>query len=171
MSTGATKLRFALDHNFPGPVLDAFAVMLPNVELIPLVAIDEALADVDDWELFLALHRHPQRWDGLVTNDDKLLSLPKEMTVLSQTRLTLVVTVGEGHSPIRAVGLLLCHLNHICHHSKPDRAQVWRLSVRQKDHEDPRKYLEEIAERAGTTADAIFQAHKVPARALRPPRE
>ena len=113
-------------------MLAAFGVMLPNVELVPLMKIDEALTDVDDWELFLALHRHRDHWDGLVTNDDKLLSLPKEMTVLAQTRLTLVVAVGEGHSPIRSVGLLLCHLNHIGHHSKPDRPQIWKLRVTQR---------------------------------------
>jgi hypothetical protein len=167
MTTAVKKTRFALDQNFPAPVLGAFGVMLPNVELVPLVAIDVGLAEVDDWELFLALHRHEQHWDGLVTNDDKLLLLPKEMTVLSQTRLTLVVTVGEGHNPIRAVGLLLCHLNHICHHTRTDRAQVWKLGVTQKDYEEPRKYLERIAEKGKTSVEAIVQAHKVSPRALR----
>lgn len=135
MTDEARKLRFALDQNFPAPVLVAF--------------------------------EHAKHWDGLVTNDDKLLALPKEMTVLSQTRLTLVVAVGEGHSPIRSVGLLLCHLNHICHHSKPDRPQIWKLRVAQKDYEEPRRYLEQIAEKSKTTADAIFQANKLPTKALR----
>jgi len=63
---------------------------------VPIAEIDPALAEVDDWELFVALHRHEQRWAGLVTNDEALLSLPKEMTVLSQTHLTLVVAAGEG---------------------------------------------------------------------------
>jgi hypothetical protein len=27
---------------------------------------------LDDWELFLALHRLHPRWDGLITNDDSL---------------------------------------------------------------------------------------------------
>ena len=50
--------------------------------------------ELDDWELFLALHRLHPRWDGLITNDDTLLAQPKEMTVLSQTHLTLVVAKG-----------------------------------------------------------------------------
>ncbi len=99
MANGGDKIRFALDHNFPAPVLAAFAVMMPGVELVPIMQIDPKLAELDDWELFLALHRHEESWDGLVTNDDKLLALPKEMTVLSQTNLTLVVAVGEGHVP------------------------------------------------------------------------
>jgi hypothetical protein len=83
------------------------------------------------------------------------------MTVLSQARLTLVVVRGEGDSPIRAVGLLLCHLNHICRHTKPDRAQVWRLRVTQKNYEEPRSYLENIAKRKGSTVESIVQTHKL----------
>jgi hypothetical protein len=122
MERGGNKLRFALDHNFPAPVLGAFKIMMPKAELVAIAAIDKSLAELDDWELFVALHQHQEHWDALITNDDKLLALEKEMTVLSQTNLTLVVAKGEGDSPIRAVGLLLCHLNHICHHTRPDRA-------------------------------------------------
>jgi hypothetical protein len=92
------------------------------VELVPVRAIYASWATLDDWELLLALHRHERRWDGLMTNDDAMLSLAKEMTVLSQTGLTLVVAKGEGHNPIRAVGALLCHLPHICHHTTPEHA-------------------------------------------------
>jgi hypothetical protein len=31
---------FALDHNFPEPVLAAFADVLPMVELVPIRAVD-----------------------------------------------------------------------------------------------------------------------------------
>jgi len=112
-----TRRLFALDHNFPEPVLAAFADLLPMVELVPIRAIDAAWTELEDWELLRALHRHQQSWDGLITNDENMLSLAKEMTVLSQTRLTLVVARGEGHNPIRAVGALLCHIPHICHHT------------------------------------------------------
>jgi hypothetical protein len=167
MAAAGGKLRFALDHNFPAPVLKAFGVMMPNVELVPIAEIDDALAEIDDWELFVALYGAKDRCDGLVTNDDALLALPKEMTVLSQTNLTLVVAAGEGHNPIRAVGLLLCHLNHICHHTKPDRAQVWRLSVSQKEYDEPRKYLEKIAEKRNVAVDEIVQTHKLSPKELR----
>ncbi len=167
MGSPASKVRLALDHNFPAPVLKAFGVMVPHVELVPIADIDEGLAEVDDWELFVALHRREQ-WDGLVTNDEALLSLPKEMTVLSQTNLTLVVAAGEGHNPIRAVGLLLCHLNHICHHTMHDRPQVWKLTVSQKDYDEPRRYLEKIAEKRQKTVEELFQIHRLLPKELRP---
>jgi hypothetical protein len=169
MVTRGRKLRFALDHNFPAPVLKSFELMFPDVELVPIAEIDEKLTELDDWELFAALHGHDKRWDGLVTNDDKLLALPKEMTVLSQTNLTLVVAKGEGHSPIRAVGLLLCHLNHICHHTLDDRAQVWLLRARQKDYEEPRVYLEKIAGKQGVSVEEVVRRHLLPGKDLRGP--
>jgi hypothetical protein len=165
MAAGGDRIRFALDHNFPAPVLAAFSVLLPHVELVPLAQIGGELARLDDWEVFLALHRQ-RAWDGLVTNDDKLLSLPKEMTVLSQTSLTLVVAVGEGHNPIRAVGVLLSHLGFICHHTRRDRPQIWRLEVRQKMFDGPEKYLTAIAERQKTTAQSLFEMHKLPPKAF-----
>jgi hypothetical protein len=167
MAGAGDKVRFALDQNYPAPVIQAFGVMMPYVNLAPVAEIDPALAELDDWELFLALHRHQPPWDGLITNDDSLLAQPKEMTVLSQTHLTLVVAKGEGHSPVRSVGLLLAHLGHICHHSRRDRAQVWKLSVAQKDYEEPRAYLERIALKSKTTVDDLVRTHKLPAKELR----
>lgn len=169
MLRGAKKLRFALDHNFPAPVLKTFDVLFSQVELVAIADIDAGFAMLDDWELFVALHTHRQHWDGLITNDDKLLALEKEMTVLSQTRLTLVVAKGEGDSPIRATGLLLCHLNHICHHSTTDRSQIWRLRVSQKDYEEPRDYLERIAAKKGTTVEQIVRTHRLAAGRLEAP--
>jgi hypothetical protein len=75
----------------------------------------------------------------------KRCSLAKEMAVLEQTKLTLVIAKGEGHNPIRAVGVLLCHMNHICRMTTANRAQIWKLRVTQKNHESPREYLEKIA--------------------------
>src|SRR5688572_12704525 len=124
---------------------------LPQVELVPIRDIDPGFAELDDWELLRELHRHGRAWDGIITNDDAMLSLPKEMTVLSQTGLTLVVAKGEGHNPIRAIGTLLCHLTHICHHTIPGTAQVWKLRVAQKNAQEVRDYLEAIAEKTGTT--------------------
>src|SRR5262245_52016978 len=136
---------FALDHNFPEPVLATLTTAIPMVDMVPVRTIRKEMADMDDWELLVALHRDKRPWDGLITNDEAILALPKEMTVLSQTRLTLVVVKGEGHSPVRATGVLLCHLAHICHHTTPERAQVWRLRVTQKNYEDASAYLDKIA--------------------------
>ena len=152
---------FALDQNFPEPIVLAIMKAVPVAELVPVRTIDPQLAEVDDWELLLALHRHERSWDGLITNDDAMLSLPKDVTVLSQTRLTLVVAKGEGHNPVRAAGVLLCHLNFICHHSRSDRAQIWNLRVAQKNADEPNVFLDRIAEREKTTAAELFRRHKL----------
>ncbi len=158
---------FALDHNFPEPVLAAFAEVLPMAELVPVRLINSALRDMEDWALLLALYRHERAWDGLITNDEAMLSLPKEMTVLSQTKLTLVIAKGEGHNPIRAVGALLCHLPHICHHTTPERAQIWTLKVTQKNYVDPEQYLKRIADQKKASVASLVAANRVPAGELR----
>jgi hypothetical protein len=152
---------FALDHNFPQPMLAAMVDALPQVELVPVRDIDPTFSDLADWELLRELHRDERPWDGMVTNDDAMLSLAKEMTVLSQTGLTLVVARGEGHNPIRAVGTLLCHLAHICHHTKPNAAQIWNLKVSQKSADPAQTYLDKIALRAKTTAARLFSENKL----------
>ena len=161
------RRRFALDHNFPQPILAAMAEALPFVELVPVRDIDVSFADLDDWELLRELYRHEGAWDGLITNDDAMLSLPKEMTVLDQTGLTLVVAKGEGHNPIRAVGTLLCHLSHICRHSTPGTAQIWKLRVAQKNAEPVRDYLDAIAEKTNTTVGKIIADYKLSVAELR----
>lgn len=159
---------FALDHNFPQPILSALVHALPQVELVPVHDIDPGFADLDDWELLRELYRHDPPWDGMITNDDAMLSLPKEMTVLDQTGLTLVVAKGEGHNPIRAVGTLMCHLSHICHHTTPGIAQIWKLRVAQKNAEPVRDYLETIASKSKTTVNKLVADHRLPASDFRP---
>jgi hypothetical protein len=139
---------FALDHNFPQPILAALAGALPHAELVPVRDIDRTYADLADWELLRELHRHARGWDGLVTNDDTMLSLAKEMTVLDQT-------------------VLLCHLAHICHHTTPGTGQIWRLRVAQKNAEPVRDYLDAIANKSKTTAARLVADNKLPAADLR----
>jgi hypothetical protein len=158
---------FALDQNFPEPVVAALSTSFSDVELVPVRLIRRELSEVDDWQLLLALHQDERPWDGLITNDEAMLSLPKEMTVLAQTHLTLVVAKGEGHNPIRAIGVLLCHLQHVCHHTRPDRAQIWNLRVSQKNYEEPSAYLDKIASKRGTTANALFTQNRLAKKVLR----
>lgn len=103
----------------------------------------------------------------MITNDDAMLSLPKEMTVLDQTGLTLVVAKGEGHNPVRAVGTLLCHMSHICHHTTRGTPQIWKLRVTQKDADPVRDYLEAIAAKSRTTVNKLVADHKLSAAELR----
>jgi hypothetical protein len=57
-------------------VIQAFGTLMPYAELSAVADIDPAFAELDDWELLLALHRLHPRWDGLITNDDTLLAQP-----------------------------------------------------------------------------------------------
>jgi hypothetical protein len=161
---------FALDQNFPETVCKALEQWLP-ADLVPVRQIDPRLSEVDDWQLLLALHQDSRQWDGLITNDDSMLNLPKEMVVLSQTGLTLVVAKGEGHSPIKSIGVVLCHLSHICHQTVPSRPQIWNLSVRQKADDRVEDYLEKIAHGEKTTVQGLMEAHRLSPGELQGKRE
>lgn len=137
---------FALDQNFPQPLIDAATPYFNNVELEPIWRIDRRLADLDDWEVLLALHHHERSFDGLITTDDSILNQGRELEVVRQTNLTLVVTRAAGHDPIKATGLLLAHLDYVTAQTTPDRPQVWSLAARNKPATDPWELLERIAD-------------------------
>jgi hypothetical protein len=102
-----------------------------------------------------------------VTNDANMLALPREMTVLAQTRLTLVVIRGDGDSAVRATGALLCHLPFICRHTTPERAQVWRLGTAQKNYDDVTVYLDQIAAKQGRRRGAVRKVQAFTRRTFR----
>ena len=91
---------FALDHNFPDPIVAALADFQADAELVRIDQIDERLPELDDWELLLALHHHARPWDGLITTDSGMLNQPLELATLVQTKLTLVVAMEAGHNPV-----------------------------------------------------------------------
>jgi hypothetical protein len=145
---------FALDHNFPDPIVSVLADFQPDAELIRIDEIDTRMADLDDWELLLALHLHERPWDGLITNDDSMLNLGPELAVLCQTKLTLVVALAAGHNPVKAAGLLFAYLGGICKRTDSDTPQVWRLNAAERDADKTWKYVERYAEHNNrTTAD------------------
>jgi len=153
---------FALDQNFPEPIVDALETHLEDdVELVPIRRVDRRMSELDDWEVLLALHNDARAWDGLVTTDSDMLSLPRELAVLCQTRLTLVVAVAAGHDPIKATGLVLAHVAGICHQTRPDAPQVWKLATAQRPADDPWDYLAAVARRRGESADAVYRRERL----------
>jgi hypothetical protein len=148
---------FALDQNFPEPIIEALNDFIPEVELVPLRDVDQQLAELDDWEVLLALHHHAREWDGLVTNDDSMLNLPREMAVLRQTNLTLVVAHDSGHDPIRATGLLFTHLGYIGRNTTTDESQVWELTARNRPARDAWHQLSRIASHQNLDAQALWR--------------
>jgi len=71
----ATTLRLALDQNFPTPLINAVRPYLPaTLDVVHLHGIDPRMSDLDDRSLIIALHQGG--WDGLITNNYKMLDVP-----------------------------------------------------------------------------------------------
>jgi hypothetical protein len=152
---------FALDQNFPQPIVDALAEYIVEAELVPIAQIDQRLPTLDDWEVLLALHHHNQPWDGLITTDANMLALPRELAVLMQTKLTLVVAKESGHDPIKATGLLLAYLPGVCQRTDSGKPQLWTLRAVQRTADDPWLKFEAVARRRGTNASRLYSTNKL----------
>jgi hypothetical protein len=155
------KKLLALDQGFPQPIVAVLAEYITEATLVPFAEIDERLATVDDWEVLLALHHDERAWDGLVTTDDGMLSLPRELSVLMQTRLTLVVAEGVGHDPLKATGLVLSHLPGICKRTTPAKGQIWNLRTVDRPHLEPWDQLGRLADREAQETKALYDEHKL----------
>jgi len=140
---------FALDHNYPKPIIDQAKPYLHDVGMVPIGEIDPRLPELDDWELLLALHHHPREWDGMITNDTSMLEQERELAVLGFTHLTLVAPVAAGHDPIRSTGLVLAHIEDIASRTTPRKPQIWRLAGRTRGGQHPDHFLGKLAEKAG----------------------
>ncbi len=152
---------FALDQNFPEPIIAALNEYIPEAELVPLRVVDPMLAEIDDWQVLLALHHHDRDWDGLITNDDSMLNLPREMAVLRQTNLTLVVAHDSGHDPIRATGLLFTHLGYIARNTSRAESQIWELTARNRPARNAWHHLTRIADHQNTTAQNLWRQSRL----------
>lgn len=158
---------FALDQNFPQPIVEALQDFQADAELVPVGVIDERMSELDDWQLLLALHHHERSWDGLITTDSSILFQPLELTILIQTRLTLVVTLEAGHNPVKATGLLFAHLAAICRRTRQDEAQLWRLRAVAPAYVTPWEQLKIVATHQHGDAAELFAAHRVDDQQLR----
>ena len=152
---------FALDQNFPQPIVKVLQDFQADADLVAVSAIDRRMAELDDWQLLLALHHHERSWDGLITTDSSILFQPLELAVLIQTRLTLVVMLEAGHNPVKATGLLFAHLAGICKRTLPDEPQLWRLQARTQAHIAPWEQLKTVAEHQSADAGGLFAAHRL----------
>jgi hypothetical protein len=157
--------RFALDEDFPDTIIEALGLGVPEAALTPIRHIDPELRRMDDWELLLSLH-HLGEWDGLISTDSRMLNLPRELAVLHQTNLTLVVVQESGHDPIRAAGLLLVHLPTICRKTIRSTPQIWKLSAQNKNHDEPWRELVRIAGHRKVPVNHLFHDHRLSAREL-----
>jgi hypothetical protein len=162
-----TRLRLALDHNFPRPIIDVVMKLVPEADLLPLQTFNDGgmLATLPDWKLLVALHRKPDV-HGLVSMDEDFKSKPKELVTLRQTRLSAVVVSGVGHDPVRATGLVLHKLPQICGQHTDRRAQLWYLSSGPAQACDITDELDRLARRRDTTSAALLKDNRLSRRQL-----
>jgi hypothetical protein len=90
-----------------------------------------------------------------------MLNLPREMAVLRQTNLTLVVAHDAGHDPIRAAGLLFTHLGYICRETTRAESQVWELQARNRPARDVWHHLRRIADHQNHDPEALWRASRL----------
>jgi hypothetical protein len=154
-------VRFALDEDFPENVLDVLTTGIPEAEMVPIRHIDPKLRQMDDWRLLLSLY-HLGEWDGIVSTDSSMLRLPRELAVIHQTGLTLVIVERAGHDPIRAAGLLLVHLPMICRKTVRNMGQIWKLNAQSKNHDDPWEELKKISVHRKMSVKDLFQEYRLP---------
>lgn len=157
--------RFALDQGFPVPIVRCLQEYMPSiVELTHLPDLDPRLSrDLADWEVMLALHNWQPRFDGFIAVDSSMLDQPKEMCVLNQTRLTLVVAEKAGHDPLIATGLLLTYLPRIAKNDNRRKGQIWRLKTSQSPalHQTSGQHLNAMAENRGERVTHLLRDHKL----------
>lgn len=155
---------FALDHNFPEPIVEVLSEVSEGggeAELVSVSDIDPRMADLEDWEIMLALHHHERGWDGLITTDSSMLNQPAELAVLLQTNLTLIVAMGAGDDPIKATGLLFAYLGGICSRTDARTAQVWKLAAANRPAHKPWRELKRVAEHQHRSVGDLWQENRL----------
>lgn len=149
-------LRLALDQNFPKPLLAAIEPFLPVEPVLTAVHdIDPRLPDLNDRSLLIALSQ--RGWDGLVTNNYKMLWIPAEIAAIVATKVTIIAVERLGHDPLRAAGALLLELPGLIERIVPNRSNIFRLSYKRRQPEDGWHYLKEAAERRGQDASSLWK--------------
>jgi hypothetical protein len=152
---------FALDHNFPQPIVDVLAEFQEDAELVRIDQVHPDMPNLDDWEVLLALQHHARDWDGLITTDSSILNQPLELSVLIQTKLTLVVALEAGHNPVKATGLLFAYLQSICQRTEPGQPQVWKPTAANRRHVEPWDELARVAKHQHRGTSELFEEHRL----------
>lgn len=159
--------RLALDQNFPTPILAALADYVPEVEFVPLRRIDRRMPDLSDRELVIALHQ--AGWAGLVTNNYKMLTVPKELAAILSTKIGVFAIQGTGDDPVRATGALLLDLPGVLKDFVPGKGGIYWLNPRRPLRRDPWELFKKAAARYQREPGELYEAVKVSAEELTRP--
>jgi hypothetical protein len=153
-------LRLALDQNFPTPLIHSIREYLPvDLELSHIQSIDPRLSELSDRRLFIAIKQ--LGYDGLVTNNYKMLDVPEEVAAIIKTKAVVVAVEALGHDPIRAVGALLLELPGLADRVQPNMANVFRLKYARRRPSNAWTYLAATADRLGKTPDELWTEVRV----------
>jgi hypothetical protein len=160
-------LRFALDQNFPTPIVDCLAQYIVGVDLSSLHQIDPRLCDLDDRPLLIALRQ--LGFDGLVTNNYRMFDVPSEVAAILATKLTVFGVEGVGDDPLRATGAVLLDLPGALTQFKPDEPQIFWVNPRNPRPVKPWDRIGVAASRRGVSAKELYQGVKVSEEELETP--
>jgi len=159
----APALRLAFDQNFPTSLIQRIAEFLPEaLELASLQQIDPRFPTLDDRPLLIALRQ--LGWNGLITNNYKMLFEPHEIATVVATKSVIVAVQGLGHDPLRAAGALLLELPGIESRVLPDRSSVFLLRYERRPARDGWEFVTEAARRRDEDPAALWRQHR-PSRA------
>ncbi len=156
---------FLLDQDFP--LLLTGPKYWPDVNIRPLREVHpDLIADHEDWEV---LHQLRVRGgvDGFITLDTGMLNLPREMVVLQQTKLKLVVVEEGGNDPLVATGLLMAYMPQILKRFDRRRAQLWIIRPGERTPIRPWDQLRRIAEHRNEDPADLLRANRLPWSELR----
>ena len=153
------RWQFALDQNFPQPIMDALGRFMPDVQLTPIRVIDERLPDLGDRELIIALHQ--LGWEALVTNNYRMLSNPQELAAVLKTKVTVIAIEGLGHDMVRASGALLLELPGVCKRLVPATGQLFVLHPRDPRPRPPWEQFKRVAQHAHRDVNDLYDEVKV----------
>jgi hypothetical protein len=151
-------IRLALDQNFPALILNA-AELLPELEIAPVHKIDRRLSDLDDRKLLIALRQFG--WNGLVTNNYKMLWVPTEIAAILKSKLAVFAVEGVGDDPLRATGAVLMELPAVAKRITIGKAQIFRVHPRGPQPQDPWQLLREAAQRRKIDLGELYESVKV----------
>lgn len=122
----------------------------------------DLVKDHEDWEVLREL-RLRGGVDSFITLDSRMLNLAKEMAVLCQARLSMVVFEDVDNDPLVATGLLMVHLPYISRQIVRRKAQLW--IIRRHPTRSPLNPWNEgvarLADREGITAKELYERERI----------
>lgn len=114
---------------------------------------------LNDRQLIIALHQ--MGIDGLVTNNWRMLNLPREIAAIVATKSVVVAMQDMGDDAVRAAGALLLELPGLVSRLRPKVSNVFLLHYAKRRPDDGWEYLRRVAEREGIDPTRLWESVKV----------